>query len=77
MSNSLFKPWHLAAIEEAGYGDTNTAIINKVANYLAEYGSRTIENTEFIRACKACAVDPYSFTPKDLDQLQERLEQLT
>ena len=72
-----FEAWHMAAAEEAGYGTTNTALINRVANYLAAYGSDNIENEEFIRACHACNVDPYSFTQKDLEQLQHRLNELS
>lgn len=72
-----FKPWHLAAMEDNGYGTTNTALVNKVANYLAEYDSDNIGNDEFISACHACNVDPYSFTQKDLEQLQRKLNILS
>ena len=72
-----FKPWHMAAMEDSGYGTTSTALVNKVANYLAKYGNDIIENDEFIRAYYACNVDPYSFTKKDLEQLQRKLNNLT
>ena len=72
-----YKPWHLAVIEDAGYGDTSTAIVNRVANYLAKYGIDNIGNDEFIKACYACNADPYSFTQKDLEQLQKKLNRLT
>ena len=68
-----YKPWHLAAMEERGKGNTSTALINKVANYLAKYGSDNIGSSGFIRACYACNVDPYSFTQSDLDKLQRKL----
>ena len=67
----------MATAEEAGYGTTNTALINRVANYLAKYGSDNIGNDEFIKACYACNADPYSFSQKDLEQVQERLNRLT
>jgi hypothetical protein len=69
-----FEPWHLAAMEDNGYGTTNEALVNRVANYLAEYGSDNIGNDEFISACHACNVDPYSFTEQDLFQLKQTLK---
>ena len=72
-----YKPWHLAVIENAGYGNTSTAVINRVAGYLAKYGSHNIGNDEFIEACYACNADPYSFSQKDLERLQEKLNRLT
>lgn len=72
-----YKAWHLAAMEDNGIGTTSTALVNKVADYLAVYGSNNIGNDEFIRACYACNVDPYSFTKKDLAQLQRKLNKLT
>ena len=42
--------WHMAAAEEAGYGSTNTALINRVANYLAQNCSDDIGDDEFVRA---------------------------
>lgn len=72
-----FKDWQLGAIEEAGYMDTNTSLINRVANYLASSPNDTIETEEFREACISCGVDPDSFTQSDLDQLQRRLEQIT
>lgn len=72
-----YKPWHLAAMEEAGYMDTNLGLISRVAHYLAKSPNETIETTEFRRACIACNVDPDSFTQSDLDQLQEILNKIT
>ena len=72
-----YRPWHMAAIEDQGYGTTSTALVNRVAYYLAEHGSDSIGNDEFISACHACNVDPYSFTQKDMDQLQRKLNELT
>lgn len=72
-----FKAWHLAAMEEAGYMDTNTGLINRVANKLAQSPNDTINTAEFRRACVSCNVDPDSFTQSDLEQLQNRLHQIT
>ena len=70
------KDWHLAVLEDYGFGDTDTALINRVAKHLAKNDNSVIENDEFIRACNDCSVDPYSFTQKDLDELQAKLNQL-
>ncbi len=72
-----FKDWHLAAMEEAGYMDTNTGLINRVANKLAQSPNDIINTAEFRSACIACNVDPDSFTKSDFEQLQRRLNEIT
>lgn len=72
-----FDAWHLAAMEEYGYTTTNTGLINRVARCLAHSPNDTIDTEEFRRACYACNVDPDSFTQKDLEQLQRKLNQIT
>lgn len=72
-----YKPWHLSAMEDAGYTPTNTGLINKVANYLANSSNDIIDTDEFRNACIACNVDPDSFTQKDLEQLQRKLNKIT
>ena len=72
-----YKAWHLGAIEEAGYMDTNDGLINRVANYLAQSPNPTIETEEFREACIRCNVDPDSFTQNDLEKLQRRLNYTT
>ena len=71
------KDWHMAVLEDYGYGDTNTALINRVARQLSKSESSVIENDEFFEACKSCNVDPQSFTQKDLDELQKKINQIT
>ncbi len=71
------KDWHLAVLEDYGYGDTDTALINRVARQLSKSDSDIIDNDEFGSACVACGVDPYSFTQMDLDELQKKLNQIT
>ena len=72
-----FKDWHLAAMEETGYMTTNTGLINRVANKLAQSPNDTIDTAEFRQACISCNVDPDSFTQSDLEQLQGRLNDIT
>lgn len=72
-----YKAWHLGAIEEAGYMDTNDGLINRVANYLAQSPNQTIETEEFREACIKCNVDPDSFTQSDLEKLQRKLNTIT
>ena len=68
-----FEPWMLAAMEEAGYGDTNEALLNRVANHLSESPNDVIDTSEFRSACMDCGVDPDSFTQDDLEKLQSKL----
>ncbi len=72
-----FMPWHLAAMEERGYMDTNEGLINRVAYYLAKSPNDTIDMSEFRNECTACNVDPDSFTQEDLEKLQRKLNALT
>lgn len=71
-----YKPWQLAAMEEAGYMDTSTSLIHRVARYLSKSSNDIIEPDEFRRACIACGVDPDSFTQRDLDELQTLLNKM-
>lgn len=72
-----FKSWHLAVMEDYGYTDTNTGLINRVARFLADSPNDTIGADELRRACIACSIDPDSLTDKDLDQLQKKLDEIT
>lgn len=72
----MFKAWELAAMEDYGLLDTSTGLINRVARTLAKSPNDVIETAEFQSACISCGVDPDSFTPQDLDQLQEKLNRL-
>ena len=70
------EPWHLAALEEYGYMDTDDGLINRVARYLADSQNGSIDTEEFRSACLACDVDPDSFSQEDLDKLQMKLNEL-
>ena len=64
----LFKPRHLAEMEDYGYTDTSTGLINWVARQLANSPNDNIGAVEFSSARIACNVDPDSFTNSDLEQ---------
>ena len=72
----MFKDWQLAMMEDYGLMDTNTGLINRVARRLAQSPNSTIEAEEFRAACYQSGVDPDSFTQKDLEQLQRKLNEL-
>ena len=73
----MFKDWQLAAMEDYGLMDTDTGLINRVARHLADSPNDSIETEEFRSACRACGVDPDSFTQRDLEQLQKKLNELS
>lgn len=73
----MFEPWMLAAMEDEGYTDTSDGLINRVAKSLAASPNDTIETDEFRAACFNSGVDPDSFTQRDLDKLQRKLNRLT
>ncbi len=72
-----FEGWQLAMMEDYGYMDTNTGLINRVARELAKSPNDSIETEEFRAACFRTGVDPDSFTEDDLDQLQRKLNEIT
>ena len=72
----MFKDWQLAAMEDYGLMDTNTGLINRVARALAQSPNDSIDTAEFRSACYASGVDPDSFTERDLEQLQAKLDRL-
>lgn len=71
-----YKAWHLAAMEDAGYLDTDTGLINRVARILAASPNDEIGTDEFRNACYEAGMDPDSFTQSDLDQLQRKLNDI-
>ena len=73
----MIKDWRLAMMEDYGLMDTNTGLINRVARQLAKSPNDTIDTAEFRSACYASGVDPDSFTQKDLEQLQRKLNEIT
>ncbi|MBQ9250492.1 MAG: hypothetical protein IJ179_09030 [Oscillospiraceae bacterium] len=73
----MFKDWQLAAMEDYGLTDTNTGLINRVARTLAKSPNDSINTAEFRSACISCGVDPDSFSQRDLDQLQRKLNEIT
>ncbi len=73
----MFEAWQLAMMEDYGLMDTNTGLINRVARRLAQSPNDTIDTDEFRSTCYSCGVDPDSFTQRDLEQLQRKLNQIT
>lgn len=73
----MFEDWQLAMMEDYGLMDTNTGLINRVARQLAKSPNDVIGTAEFRSACLESGVDPDSFTQKDLDQLQRKLNEIT
>ena len=63
----------LGFLESEGYMDTNEGRISRVARILGKSPNEVIDTEEFRNACAAAGVDPNSFTQKDLDNLQNKL----
>ena len=72
-----YQPWHLAAMEEAGYMDTSEGLVNRVARELAKSPNDEIGKAELRRACIRCGVGPDSLTSGDLGVLHRKLNQIT
>ena len=72
-----FDAFKMTMLEEMGYTDTSTGCINRVARFLAHSPNDSIDTAQFQDACRACNVDPGSFTQHDLDCLQKKLNEIT
>lgn len=73
----MFEAWQFAALEEYRLTDTDTGLVNRVARRLAKSPHDTIDTEEFRSACYASGVDPDSFSQRDLEQLQRKLNEIT
>lgn len=71
----MFKPWHLAIIDDAGYNGICDKHIDRVAESLLATGLNEIDRATFNYHCHKCGIDPSNFTQEDLDRLQEKLNQ--
>ena len=69
----MFKPWQLAAIDDAGYNGVRDEHIERVANSLLATGETEIDRSTFEYHCHKCGIDPDNFTQADLDDLQNKL----
>ena len=69
----MFKPWQLAAIDDAGYNGIRDEHIEKVAESLLSTGLTEIDRVTFEKHCRKCCIDPHNFTQEDLERLQEKL----
>ena len=72
---SGYKPWMLAAMEEAGYMGITDDMINKIADELISYGSHEISLEAFVAACSKFNINPNNFEQEDLDRLVNRLNE--
>ena len=69
----MFKPWQLAAIDDAGYNGIREEHIERVAKSLLSTGLTEIDRNTFEYHCKKCGIDPDNFTEDDLNRLEKRL----
>lgn len=71
----MFEPWQLAAIDEAGYNGIRDDHINRVVQSLFSTGLAQIDRSTFEYHCRRCGIDSDNFTQRDLDRLQEKLNE--
>ena len=68
-----YKPWMLAAIDQAGYNGIREEHIDRVAQSILKSGITEVSRQDFDAACRRCGIDSENFTQADLDRLEERL----
>jgi len=71
-----FSPWELAAIDQAGYNGIRDEHIEAVAEKLLAIGKTEIDRQIFNDACYSLGINPDNFNQRDLDRLQEKLNEL-
>lgn len=71
----MFKPWQLAAIDDAGYNGIQDEHIDRVAESLLATGLTEIDRSTFDNHCRKCGIDPNNFTQADLNALEEKLNE--
>ena len=69
----MFKPWQLAAMDDAGYNGIRDEHIDRVAESLLAADLTEIDRATFDFHCYKCGIDPNNFTHEDLERLQEKL----
>ena len=69
----FYEPWHLAAMDHAGYNGIRDEHIEKVAQEILHTRITEVSRKDFEVACHHCGIDPDNFTQADLDKLQDRL----
>ena len=68
-----FKPWMLAAIDEAGYNGIDDEHIDRVAAEIRKTGLTEIDRRTFEAACRRAFVDPANFSDDDIERLDRKL----
>ena len=71
----MFETWQLVAMEEAGYNGIKEEHIKRVAKSLHTTGLARIDWVTFASHCHRCGIDPNNFTSKDLERLQEKINE--
>lgn len=69
----MYKPWQLAAMDEAGYNGIREEHLEKMEQAIVDTGLHEIDQDTFDRCCNRCGIDPRNFKQEDLDRLQDRL----
>lgn len=70
-----YKPWMLAAMDQAGYNGITDIHIDAVAKEILKTGITQVSRQDFETACRRCGVNPDSFRQDDLDALEDRLNE--
>lgn len=72
---TMFEPWQLAAMDDAGYNGIRDEHIDRVANSLLATSLTEIDRNTFDYHCHKCGINPNNFTQTDLERLQEKLNE--
>lgn len=71
----MFKPWQLAAIDDAGYNGISDEHIERIVESMIEAGDTKFDRDTFEYHCSKCGIDPGNFTKEDFRRLKEKLDE--
>lgn len=67
------EPWHLAAMDEAGYNGIRREHLERVAREIEKLPQDAIDTDAFHNACYRTGVNPKNFNQSDRESLQDYL----
>lgn len=70
-----YEPWMLAALDKAGFNGIRDVHLKLLADAIQRTGLKNIDQSTFESCCRKCGIEPQNFKQKDLDRLEQILNQ--
>lgn len=70
-----YEPWMLAVLDKAGFNGIKDKHLNLLVEAILATGLKSIDQRTFESCCRKCGIEPQNFKQKDLDRLEQILNQ--